>query len=92
LYIDGKRVLHGWESFLGWYWFTTEKTNEQMSNRGDYKLVKDTIYFGLVHGLESNGVTSPSRRQRASGLKRRKARRRNCRTLEGEIFNPLIFY
>jgi hypothetical protein len=52
LYIDGKRVLHGWESFSSSYWFATEKANEQMNDLGDGKPVKDTIYFGLVYGLE----------------------------------------
>jgi len=52
LYIDGKMVLRGWESFTGWYWFATEKINEQLSDFGDGKGVPDTIYFGLVQGLE----------------------------------------
>lgn len=52
LYIDGKKVLRGWESFSGWYWFATEKSGEQLSDFGDGKGVPDTIYFGLVQGLE----------------------------------------
>ena len=52
LYIDSKRVLRAWESFTGWYWFATEKSGEQMSDLGDGKPVKDTIYFGLVQGFE----------------------------------------
>ena len=52
LYIDGKKVLRGWESFNGWYWLATEKTGEQLSDFGDGKGVPDTIYFGLVQGLE----------------------------------------
>lgn len=52
LYIDGKKVLRGWESFSGWYWFATEKTGEQLSDFGDGKGVPDTIYFGLVQGFE----------------------------------------
>jgi len=35
LYIDEKKVLHGWQSFSGWYWFATEKAGEQMSDMGD---------------------------------------------------------
>jgi len=35
LYIDGKKVLHGWESFSGWYWFATEKAGKQMSDMAD---------------------------------------------------------
>ena len=52
LYIDGKKVLRGWESFTGWYWFATEKAGQQLSDFGDGKGVPDTIYFGLVQGLE----------------------------------------
>ncbi|MFW6159914.1 MAG: hypothetical protein ACOC57_02080 [Acidobacteriota bacterium] len=52
LYIDGKKVLRGWESWNGWYWFATEKTGEQMSDFGDGNPVPDTIWFGYVQGLE----------------------------------------
>lgn len=52
LYIDGKKVLRGWESFSGWYWFATEKAREQLSDFGDGKGVPDTIYFSLVQGSE----------------------------------------
>lgn len=52
LYIDGKKVLRGWESFSGWYWFATEKAREQLSDLGDGKGTPDTIYFGYVQGLE----------------------------------------
>jgi hypothetical protein len=51
LFIDGKEVLRGWESFSGWYWFATEKVREQTS-RLDDKPVKDTIWHGFVQGLE----------------------------------------
>jgi hypothetical protein len=51
LYIDGKKVLKGWESFSGWYWFATEKIREQVSKLDD-KPVKDTIWFGFVQGFE----------------------------------------
>ena len=39
LYIDDKEVIKGWESFTGWYWFATEKVDE------------DT-WFGFVQGFE----------------------------------------
>jgi hypothetical protein len=39
LYIDNHKVIAGFESFSGWYWFATEK------------LDKNT-YFGFVQGLE----------------------------------------
>lgn len=50
LYIDGKRVLKGWESYSGWYWFATEKIREQISLIND-KEIKDTIWFGYVQGI-----------------------------------------
>ena len=52
LYIDDHKVLCGWESFSGWYWFATEKVREQLSDLGDGKGTPDTIYFGFVQGLE----------------------------------------
>jgi len=52
LYIDGKKVLRAWESWSGWYWFATEKAGEQLSDLGDGKGTRDTIWFGLVQGLE----------------------------------------
>jgi len=52
LFIDGKKVLKGWESFTGWYWFATEKVCEQESDLGDGKGTPDTIWFGFVQGLE----------------------------------------
>jgi hypothetical protein len=51
LFIDGKEVLKGWESFTGWFWFATEKVQEQESLI-EGKYVKDTIWFGFVQGFE----------------------------------------
>lgn len=51
LYIDGKKVLRGWECWIGWYWFATEKVGEQLSDLGDGKPVPDTIWFGYVQGF-----------------------------------------
>ena len=51
LFIDGKEVLKGFESMTGWFWFATEKIQEQESVI-DGKAVKDTIWFGYVQGLE----------------------------------------
>ena len=48
LYIDGKLVLKGWESFSGWYWFATEKLEEQADEFSEH----DQIWFGLVQGFE----------------------------------------
>ena len=52
LYIDGQKVLRGWESWSGWYWFATEKTRDQQSVLNDGRKVPDTIYFGYIQGFE----------------------------------------
>ena len=39
LYVGDKKVLKGWESFSGWYWFATELNN-------------DGYHFGYVQGFE----------------------------------------
>ena len=51
LYINGKRVLKAWESWNGWYWFAVRKVKYR-TLLIDGKVVKDTIWFGLVQGLE----------------------------------------
>jgi|TARA_R110000824_G_scaffold64572_2_gene168657 hypothetical protein len=38
LYIGGLKVLKGWESYSGWYWFATE-------------LNKDGYHYGYVQGM-----------------------------------------
>ena len=50
LYIDGKKVLRGWESYTGWYWFATGKDREQDSVIEGEVVKGDTIWFGLVQG------------------------------------------
>ena len=45
LFIDGKEVLKGWESFTGWYWFAIEKIED------DGYMGKPT-WYGFVQGLE----------------------------------------
>jgi hypothetical protein len=58
LYAGQQKVLKGWESFTGWYWFATEKVEERKVADGsgsvmaDGSVVDDTIWFGLVQGLE----------------------------------------
>jgi hypothetical protein len=53
LYIDNQKVIKGWESFTGWYWFATEEAYKQDSILPDGKEVKDDIiYFGLVQGIK----------------------------------------
>ena len=58
LYIDGKEVLRGWESFSGCYWFATEKVDTQDSYMGklpdgtDDVAKDDTIFYGFVQMQE----------------------------------------
>ena len=43
LHVDGKKVIKGWESFTGWYWFATE------IEQGNYD--GKPIWFGYVQGM-----------------------------------------
>lgn len=52
LFIDGKKVIRAWESFTGWYWFAVEKVQTQDSVINGKVYRNDTIWFGLVQGLE----------------------------------------
>ena len=52
LYIDVKKVLCGWESFNGWYWFATELAYKQDTLFDGYLYKDDTIWFGYIQGLE----------------------------------------
>jgi len=60
LFIDGKKVLRGWESFSGWYWFAVEKVevrtvDSPVSSGGSMindREVDDVIWFGFVQGFE----------------------------------------
>jgi hypothetical protein len=52
LHIDGKRVLKGWESFSGWYWFGTERAFQQDTVLNGHEYENDQIWFGLVQGHE----------------------------------------
>jgi hypothetical protein len=52
LYIDGKEVLKGWESFSGWYWFAVEEVQKQDSVINGKVYENDTIWFGYVQGFE----------------------------------------
>lgn len=51
LFIDGKRVLKGWETITGWYHFATEDHGEQEYEIGG-KTVLGKEYFGLAQGFE----------------------------------------
>lgn len=53
MYIDGKKVIKGYESFSGWHWFATEDTGTEKRVLPDGREVpNDTIYFGFVQGNE----------------------------------------
>lgn len=53
LYIDNQKVIKGYESFNGWYWFATEVARRQDSSLPNGRQVKnDIIYYGFVQGQE----------------------------------------
>ncbi|MGD2085609.1 MAG: hypothetical protein PVH61_05420 [Candidatus Aminicenantes bacterium] len=53
LYIDNQKVIKGWESFTGWFWFATEEAYKQDSILSNGKEIpNDTIYYGLVQCQE----------------------------------------
>ena len=52
LYIDGRKVIKGYESFSGWYWFATEIIQKQDTILNGKIHKNDTIYFGFVQGFE----------------------------------------
>ena len=58
LYAGPHKVLRGWESFSGWFWFATEKVEERRVADGsgsvlaDGSVVDDTIWFGYIQGLD----------------------------------------
>jgi hypothetical protein len=53
LFINGRKVIRGWESFSGWYWFAVEEASKQYSVLDDGRVAKnDTVFFGFVQGLE----------------------------------------
>jgi hypothetical protein len=53
LFINGRKIIRGGESFSGWYWFAVEEVRKQDSVLADSQVAKDdTIFFGFVQGLE----------------------------------------
>ena len=58
LYAGPHKVLQGWESFTGWYWFAVEKVEERRVADGsgsvlaDGSVVDDTIWFGLIQAFD----------------------------------------
>lgn len=53
LYVDGKKVIRGWESYAGWYWFAIELDHHQDSIINGKEFKNDKIYYGLVQGSET---------------------------------------
>ena len=61
LYIDDgygrhHKVLRGWESLSGWYWFAIEKVRNQLSFI-DGKKVPDVIWYGFIQGFKDGWDT-----------------------------------
>lgn len=54
LFIDGKEIIKGFESFTGWYWFATELSHVQDSEIGDRIYLSDNIWFGFVQGPDED--------------------------------------
>jgi hypothetical protein len=52
LFINSRKVLRGWESWTGWYWFAIEKVCNQDSVIEGKVFEDDTIWYGLVQGFE----------------------------------------
>jgi hypothetical protein len=57
LFIDGREVLVGFETFSGWFFFGVEKIEERKVAEGggsliDGKEVDDVIWYGFVQGFE----------------------------------------
>ncbi len=55
LFIGEEKVLAGWESFTGWFWFGVERTRTQdsiISFDPEVVIEGDQIWFGFVQGFE----------------------------------------
>jgi len=58
LFAGDKKVLKGWESFSGWYWFGVEVAEERKISEGsgsvlqDGSVMDDRIWFGFIQGFE----------------------------------------
>ena len=61
LFIDDEhgtkyKVLRGWESLSGWYWFATKKIGTQLCVING-KEIEDTIWFGFIQGYKDEWGT-----------------------------------
>jgi len=61
LYINGQKVIKGWESFSGWYWFATEMEQENYGGA--------PLWFGFVQGMCDEWGTFPQSELDAQGWK-----------------------
>ncbi len=53
LYIDNKKVIRGWQSYNGMYWFATIDAARQTTTLpGGKKVPNDTIYYGYVQAKD----------------------------------------
>jgi hypothetical protein len=51
LFIDGQKVIRGWESYNGWFWFAIERRGDAFSDLATYITMENTVYFGFVQGF-----------------------------------------
>jgi hypothetical protein len=51
LIIDGQKVIRGWESYNGWFWFAIERRDDAFSDLATYFTMENTVYFGFVQGF-----------------------------------------
>lgn len=52
LYVDGKRVLKGWETVTGWYHFALEDLGDAEVMLDRERSATGRQYFGFVQGFE----------------------------------------
>lgn len=52
LFVNGQKVIKGYESYTGWYWFAVKVDHVQDSVIDGIVYENDIIYYGYVQGLE----------------------------------------
>lgn len=53
LYVDGRRVLKGWETITGWYHFALEDLGDMEVMLDRERSAVGRQYFGFVQGFEN---------------------------------------
>jgi hypothetical protein len=61
LYINGQKVIKGWESFSGWYWFATEMEEKDYNG--------SPLWYGFVQGFAEEWGTFSQSELESMGLK-----------------------